>query len=130
MPYRILVADDNLDSRKVLQALLVAAGFDVELAEDGSQALQRLLARPEAFDLSLLDVHMPTLTGLEVLSQLQSAGMVVPSILMTGHPSRAIESAALEAGARTILRKPITAEILRITVRQVIREIRPTQGPE
>ncbi len=130
MPYRILVADDNLDSRRVLQALLVGAGFDVELAEDGSQALQRLLAHPEAFDLSLLDVHMPTLTGLEVLAQMQALGTVVPSILMTGHPSRAIESAALEAGARTILRKPITAEILRITVRQVIREIRPTNGPE
>jgi DNA-binding response OmpR family regulator len=130
MTYRILVADDNHDCRQGIHALLVAAGFDVELAEDGSQALERLMASPEAFALSLLDVHMPTLTGLEVLSQLRVLGMAVPSILMTGHPSRALESAAMEVGARTILRKPIPAEILRITIRQVIREIRPPHGHE
>lgn len=126
MAYRILVADDSLDSRKVLQALLVAAGFHVDLAADGSEALQRLLDGPETYDLSLLDVHMPSLTGLEVVVQLRAMGHVVPSILMTGHPSRAIEAAALEAGARAMLRKPIAAEILRVTVRQIIRDIRPT----
>ncbi|RMH05327.1 MAG: response regulator [Planctomycetota bacterium] len=130
MSPRILVADDNTTTRKVIQTLLVASGFDVELAADGAQALERLLARPGGFDLSLLDVHMPSLTGLEVLFQLKSAGMAVPSILMTGHPSKALESAALEAGARTVLRKPIPAEVLRLTIRQIIHEIGPANGPQ
>ncbi|MDP6850674.1 MAG: response regulator [Planctomycetota bacterium] len=125
MSYRILIADDSSDCRRAMAALLDSAGFLVEQAEDGSAALRRLL--DTAYDLSLLDMHMPALTGLEVLAQLQHSGVRTPSILMTGHPSRAIEAAALEAGARTMLRKPIPAEILRITVQTIVCEI---HGPE
>jgi two-component system repressor protein LuxO len=72
-----------------------------------------------SFDLSLLDMHMPGLTGLEVLDYLNQVGNVVPSILMTGKPSRDIELAALELGVITMLRKPIPAELLRLTVNQI-----------
>ena len=68
------------------------------------------------FDLSLLDMHMPGLTGLEVIGQLKQNGHHVPSILMTGQPSRDIELAAIELGVLTMLRKPIPAEVLRLTV--------------
>ncbi len=129
MSYRILIADDNDSARQALRAMLVQSGFVVEMAEDGSSALRRLLEFD--FDLSLLDIHMPALTGIEVLSQLHSAGLAVPSILMTGHPSRAIEAAAMEAGALAMLRKPIPAEVLRIVVRRVInRETPPDQAPQ
>ncbi len=121
MPYRILIADDSSDSRRALAALLDRAGFVVEQAENGSDALNRLTEM--SYDLSLLDMHMPSLTGIEVITQIHDRGITVRSILMTGHPSRAIEAAALEAGALALLRKPIPAEILRITVQRIICEI-------
>jgi CheY-like chemotaxis protein len=119
MPRHILIADDQDDARQALVALLQGMlDAQIEVARDGAEALQQLMAQP--YDLSLLDVHMPGLTGLEVLGQLRQAGSQVPSILMTGHPSREIEMAAMDLGVVTMLRKPIPAEILRITVQQIL----------
>lgn len=126
MPYRILVADDQDDSLWAVVALLRGLDAQIEVATSGADALRRLLEAH--FDLSLLDMHMPGLTGLEVMGQLRTMGQPVPSILMTGNPSREIEIAALELGAVTMLRKPIPGETLRVIVQQVITQ-RP-QGPQ
>lgn len=125
MPYRILVADDQDESLRAVVALLRGLDAQIECATSGSDALRLLLEA--RFDLSLLDMHMPGLTGLEVMGQLRTMGQPVPSILMTGNPSREIEIAALELGAVTMLRKPIPGETLRVIVQQVITQ-RP-QGP-
>lgn len=78
MPRHILIADDQDDARQALVALLQGMlDARIEVARDGSEALRQLLDQP--FDLSLLDVHMPGLTGLEVLDQLKQAGSAVPS---------------------------------------------------
>ena len=127
MPFRILIADDHSSSRAALATLLQEAGFHTEVAVDGRDALQRLQAA--VFDLSLLDVRMPQLTGLEVLSQMRIFGLRVPSILMTGQPTREMEMAALEAGAIAMLRKPIPAEVLRITILRVVDEDRQKKNP-
>jgi two-component system, OmpR family, response regulator len=118
MVFRILVADDQDDCRQAIVQTLHRPGFEVLTAADGSQALRLLLQT--TFDLTVLDVHMPSLTGIQILGHLKCAGVIVPSILMTGNPSTAIETAALELGAITMLRKPVPTEILRITVEQII----------
>ncbi len=131
MPFRILIADDQQEQLAAVVALLKGLDVTIEIATDGGQALQCLLNGP--FDLSLLDMHMPRLTGLEVLGQLQQAGQLVPSILMTGNPSREIEMAAMDLGVITMLHKPIPAEVLRITVQQFFSlppdHPRPSMGP-
>ena len=118
--FRILVADDQDDSLKAVVALLRSLNARIETAQSGSDALRLLLEG--RYDLSLLDMHMPGLTGLEVMDQLRLMGQRVPSILMTGNPSREIEIAALELGAITMLRKPIPGEMLRIVVERVISQ--------
>ncbi|MDA1259133.1 MAG: response regulator [Planctomycetota bacterium] len=120
MAFRILVADDQSETLAALAALLQRPGCTVELVTSGSDALRRLL-QEGPFDLSLLDLHMPGLSGLEVLAQIRSMGLMVPSILMTSNPTRAVELAALELGVITMLRKPIPAEVLQIVVEQVLR---------
>ncbi|MDP6962947.1 MAG: response regulator [Planctomycetota bacterium] len=117
MSFRILIADDHEDQLNAVVALLGHVEYTIEVANSGSDALNMLLNNP--FDLSLLDMHMPGLTGLEVITHLQQAGSSVPSILMTGKPTRDIELAALDLGVITMLRKPIPAELLRLTVNQV-----------
>ena len=117
MSFRILIADDQVEQLNAVVAMLGNAEYSIEVAYSGSDALNMLLNN--SFDLSLLDMHMPGLTGLEVLDHLNQLGNSVPSILMTGQPSRDIELAALELGVITMLRKPIPAELLRITVNQI-----------
>jgi CheY-like chemotaxis protein len=117
MSFRILIADDQVEQLNAVVAMLGNAEYSIEVAYSGSDALNMLLNN--SFDLSLLDMHMPGLTGLEVLDHLNQLGNSVPSILMTGQPSRDIELAALELGVITMLRKPIPAELLRLTVNQI-----------
>ena len=114
MTFRILVADDQAEQLNAVVHLFIDSGYTIEVASSGSDALNMLLNNQ--FDLSLLDMHMPGLTGLEVIDQLKQNGHHVPSILMTGQPSRDIELAAIELGVLTMLRKPIPAEVLRLTV--------------
>jgi two-component system, chemotaxis family, sensor kinase CheA len=66
---RILVIDDDLAIRVLLQAVLKRMKFDVELAEDGAAGLERLAADP-AYDLVLLDLMMPRLNGYEFIDQI------------------------------------------------------------
>ncbi|MHC4823176.1 MAG: response regulator [Planctomycetota bacterium] len=120
MTYRILVADDQDDQLRAVVALLKGLDVSIEMATSGADALRQLLA--SRYDLSLLDMHMPGLTGLEVIGQVQQAGQLVPSILMTGNPSREIEMAAMELGVITMLKKPIPAEVLRITVQRIFSQ--------
>jgi len=120
MTYRILVADDQDDQLRAVVALLQGLDVRIEMASTGADALRQLLKT--RYDLSLLDMHMPGLTGLEVIGQVQQAGQLVPSILMTGNPSREIEIAAMELGVITMLKKPIPAELLRITVQRIFSQ--------
>ncbi len=117
--FRILIADDQEDCRQAVVSSLQAPGVEIRTACSGSEALRLLLA--SRFDLSVMDVHMPFLTGIEILSHLRQAGLKTPAILMTGNPTAAIEAAALELGALSMLHKPVPIEILRITVEQIIQ---------
>lgn len=118
MLHRILVADDSDSVRRALAAWLEGSGFEVALAADGSEALRLLLGHP--FALSFLDVHMPELTGIQVLDHLLRSGRQVPGILMTGHPSRELETEALEVGALAMLHKPIQAAVLETVVARAL----------
>ncbi|MGB0951965.1 MAG: response regulator [Planctomycetota bacterium] len=128
MTYRILIADDQDDQLRAVVALLRGLDVRIEMATTGADALRQLLA--SRYDLSLLDMHMPGLTGLEVIGQAKQAGQLVPSILMTGNPSAEIEMAAMELGVITMLKKPIPAEVLRIHVERIFSQVPQTRRPQ
>ncbi len=111
MPFRILVADDQPDAREALAGLLEQRRHRVEVAACGGDAL-RLVLEGGPFDLSLLDVHMPDLSGFDVLEQLRARGRALPSVLVTGHPGPDVEQRAMSLGALTLLRKPIVPGLL------------------
>jgi CheY-like chemotaxis protein len=102
---RILVAEDHLDSRDALRALLEAFGYRVTVAVNGRQAVK--LAVEQAPDLILMDIMMPELDGFEATRELRlhPATRLTPIIAVT-----AMEGAhhlALQAGANDFVRKPI-----------------------
>jgi DNA-binding response OmpR family regulator len=99
---RILVADDNAELRRTLGVYLAADGYEVLEAMDGDAALQ--MATRQRFDLMLLDVMMPGLTGLEVLQILRATGNRVRVLLISSLPGDELGDRAKQADG--FVRKP------------------------
>src|ERR1700704_3158378 len=120
---RILVADDDATSRKLLTRILTRAGFEGAEAPDGIEALKLLQADPPS--LLLLDYDMPGMNGAEVLKQLRrdgnSAVAQVPAIMLTGHAGEESEVLCLEAGADDFVTKPINTAVLRARIGTQLR---------
>ena len=111
---RILVADDEPSIRWVLDRLLRQAGHAVTVVEDGERALARAAAEP--FDLVFLDVRMPGLDGLEVLSRLRPAAPDTAVVVMTAHGSVRAAVEAMQRGAYDYLTKPFDNDEVRLLV--------------
>jgi sigma-B regulation protein RsbU (phosphoserine phosphatase) len=115
---RILVADDDATSRKLLLRILTRAGFTCTEAPDGIAALKQLHDDPPS--LLLLDYDMPGMNGAEVLKQLRHDGNAIiaqiPAIMLTGHGGEESEVLCLEAGADDFVTKPINDAVLRARI--------------
>ena len=120
---RILVADDDATSRKLLARILSSAGFSSAQAADGIEALKMLHAEPPS--LLLLDFDMPGMDGAEVLKQLRQDSdpsiAQIPTIMLTGHGGEESEVLCLEAGADDFVTKPINQAVLRARIDTQLR---------
>ncbi len=122
---RILIVDDEPNVRLVLATALGSVGYLVVEAEDGRKALELLGLAGPRFDLALLDLQMPRMDGMELLSRLREAGIAVPVVILTAHGSIPEAVAAMKHGAIDFLTKPITPEALRRVVAEVIARTKP-----
>ena len=111
---KILVIDDNVEMRRLLQTMLTRAGHEPAAAADGEEGLRKCEA--ERFDLVLLDIWMPEVDGISVLKDLLARSPDLPVIIMSGGSDRMpLEySSALAAthGATSVLFKPFHREEL------------------
>lgn len=108
MTLHILAADDDATNRRVMTQALTAFGHAVETADDGHAALEMLAARP--FDLVLLDLHMPELSGLDVLERLRTMegpNRFTPALCITADVLTRRPSEYLELGFEEFLAKPV-----------------------
>ena len=120
----VLIVDDEPNVRLMFRTALEAAGYYVEEAEDGPSGLERLQRSPS--DLVLLDLKMPGPSGLDVLRSIREAGNDVPVVFVTAHGTIPDAVAAMKLGAIDFLSKPLTPEILRRVVEEVVRREEPT----
>jgi CheY-like chemotaxis protein len=112
-PIHVLVVEDHADTREVLETLLRTEGYEVTLAADGVEALERYRQRPA--DVVLIDVFMPRKDGIETIRELRQEFGEPLCIAMSadGDPTRrSALDRAREAGARLALRKPIEPWVL------------------
>jgi two-component system, OmpR family, KDP operon response regulator KdpE len=115
---RILVVDDEPQIRRVMRATLVHEGYEVMDARSGPDALDRL--HSEQFDLVLLDINMPGLTGIETCRQIRLVSDV-GIIMMTVRDTEADKVAALDVGADDYVTKPFSMPEMLARIRAVLR---------
>jgi two-component system, OmpR family, response regulator MprA len=116
----ILVVDDERAVRESLRRALELEGYDVELAEDGEAALERLEGTAQA-DAVILDVLMPGIDGLEVCRRLRAGANPVPVLMLTARAEVDSRVAGLDAGADDYLPKPFALAELLARLRALLR---------
>jgi len=121
---RVLLADDEPDILAPVCYALERAGFGTEVAHDGERALE--LARAERFDVVVLDVMMPRLSGLDVCRELRSESDV-PIVMLTARDAEVDRVLGLELGADDYVTKPFSPRELTARVTALLR--RSTRGP-
>ncbi|MEJ7138435.1 response regulator [Amphibiibacter pelophylacis] len=124
----ILVVDDELGIRALLQEILTDEGHSVELAENAAQARrQRERYRP---DLVLLDIWMPDVDGVTLLKEWGATGqLTMPVVMMSGHGTIDTAVEATKFGAAAFLEKPITLQKLLHSVEQALTRPTMPRGP-
>jgi DNA-binding response OmpR family regulator len=118
---RILVVEDEQHLAEGLRFNLAAEHHDVELVETGEAALEQLLPNPTRFDLVILDVMLPGITGFAVVADLRRAGEFLPVLMLTARGSAEDVLQGFQSGADDYLPKPFELPILMARVRGLLR---------
>jgi len=120
---KVLVVDDEPSVRFALQRALALEHYDVQLAEDGQQALDTLAEG--VVDAIVLDVMMPRIDGLEVCRRLRRAGDRTPVLMLTARDAIDDRVDGLDAGADDYLVKPFALRELNARLRALLRRVEP-----
>lgn len=117
---KILVVDDESNIRSSLQGILEDEGYGIQTAETGEDAL-RILDK-QNFDLLLLDVWLPEMSGLDVLKRVKQSDDHPPVIMISGHGTIETAVQATKLGAFDFLEKPLSLEKVIVTVQNALRQ--------
>lgn len=120
--FKILVAEDNLTNQKIISKILSLAGHQVKAVDNGELALEALLN--EHFDIALMDINMPVMTGLEAtqLYHFSATGPVhTPIVALTADVSDHTRRNCLDAGIKAFCTKPIETERLMALIEQIVK---------
>ena len=116
---KLLLAEDTIDLSRAEVAVLSHEGYEVDAAYDGEQALQLITAG--TYDGIILDIMMPKMTGLEVLTEIRSRGITAPVLLLTAKAEIDDRVTGLDMGADDYLTKPFAMKELLARVRSMTR---------
>jgi len=123
MKMRIMIVDDDATTRKILGMYVRQKGFDVVMAENGFNALEKLAG--ETVNLIMTDLNMPNMDGIELIRNLKAnpdyAG--IPVMMVTTEADEEERAKALEAGAEAYLVKPVTGEVVAASVKNILKGI-------
>ncbi len=112
--YRILVVDDDLDTRELVAAALIETGYAAEVAQDGFDAVAKLQALTP--DLVLTDLMMPGMHGVDLAQWIRTYKPGLPVIVITGRETFGLRTDAEAYGALACLVKPVNLEELLWTI--------------
>ena len=120
---RILVVEDGDTNRRLVGLVLQRAGVEVTMAENGRVGADLALKAP--FDLILMDMQMPVMDGYTAAALLREHGLTTPIIAMTAHAMKGDQDKCLAAGCSGYVTKPIDAELLVLTLAEMLSDAGP-----
>jgi CheY-like chemotaxis protein len=123
-PYSVLITDDDRESRETLRDIVEPQGFRTLLASCGEEAIE--IVQHESVHVVLLDMYMPTLTGLETIRIVRQVNAVLPCILVTADATEELIRQALLLHAYSVIPKPVSKNVVLYTV---VRALGRTYGP-
>ena len=110
---RILLAEDNLINQKLAKMMLTKAGYQVEVANNGQEAVEKYTTSSEDFDLIFMDVQMPEMDGIEATQAIREKGFdTIPIVAMTASAMKGDREMCLKAGMVDYISKPIKRELV------------------
>ncbi|WP_413700509.1 Hpt domain-containing protein [Psychromonas sp. KJ10-10] len=107
---KVLVIDDGVENRDLLDVILTDAGLKVQTGVNGKEGLIKSLTKP--FDLILMDIQMPVMDGYTAVGLMREKGITIPVIALTAHAMKGAESECLVAGYSGYMTKPIDIDKL------------------
>lgn len=121
MAKRVLIVDDDPAQRRILEEVIKRFGYETKSAGSGEQALSILQSDGPSISLVLLDLVMPGVGGMEVLSTLNEMDDAPPVIVQTAHGSVDSAIGAMREGATDFVIKPVSPERLEVTIKSALR---------
>jgi len=120
---KILVVDDDKTTRKILGLYLKAKGYDVEYAENGLDAMEKL--GTAQVNLVMTDLNMPYMDGLELIRTIRADSALghLPILMITTEADEEEKRKAIEAGANGYLVKPVSADMVTSNIKDILAEI-------
>jgi DNA-binding NtrC family response regulator len=115
-PARILIIDDDENIRTVLQAILEDEGYIIETADTARKGIEK--SEKAFYNLALIDVRLPDMEGIELLTKLHETKPKMRKIIVTGFPTMQNAVAALNKGADGFVLKPFDVEKILITIKE------------
>lgn len=128
MNINILIAEDDVLFRKLIKDILVGEGYNVFLASDGEEAIEKFYEIAE-IDLVILDIMMPKVNGYEVLEEIRKSSDV-PIIMLTALGDEGHEVKGLKYGADEYISKPFSLEIFKARVESKLRKAKSEKEKE
>lgn len=120
MSGKILIVDDQKGVRRLLEELFKKEGWDVNVAADGKEAINKVAERLP--DIILMDVKMPNMNGLEASQIILETYGKIPIIMMTAYGEIEVVKKALDAGVKKCITKPFDIMVLRDMVNNLMSE--------
>jgi DNA-binding response OmpR family regulator len=117
---RILIVDDQEETRSILRDMLSVQGYDILEAEDGLKALK--IINKEKVDLLIADRAMPNMGGLELLEKLREEKKSIPSIVISAFGEERLWAEAIGLGAEDYILKPFSAQDVIRAVKKNLKE--------
>ena len=109
----ILLAEDNPVNQKLAKTMLTKAGYQVEVVNNGQEAVEKYTTSPDDFDLIFMDVQMPEMDGMEATKAIREKGFdTIPIVAMTAHAMKGDRERCLEAGMDDYIAKPIKRDLI------------------
>lgn len=120
MGYKILYTDDDASIRAAVRGEITGAGYELDEADDGAEAIQKLGKKD--YDLLLLDINMPGKSGLDVLKFIKERNLSCRIIMLSGRLGFSVATETLKLGADEYVTKPFSVEFLLMTIRNVLEK--------